>query len=266
MQERSEHFLIFFYFFYYTVELPFLILFYILFYWFHNLYCIINHVTFVLVFYMQIRGAWHLFTPSSELDSGAVTCSSHRILQIKDGGVHENVESIPSSVQKHQHSFLRRSGHDQSRIKRVIPAGSAQRQPLHPHPALVFQHFQQKVITQRENHSISGDWQVESRHRGLREPRQRLSEEVSLREQGQRVFWRGRSGEQRWSSRWVRGGWRFVLSSSDDRAHPDARARGLPERASHRCQQESRVSKIHQNHWGDLTWPPPHMTQSVLLN
>lgn len=102
-------------------------------------------------FNIQIRGRG-LLTPSS--DSGAVTCYSQRILQIQDGGVHENVEIIPSRVQKHQHSFI---SPGQSRATRVIPAGSSQREPLHPHPALVFQYIQQKVVTQREDLSIRGE-------------------------------------------------------------------------------------------------------------
>ncbi len=56
------------------------------------------------------------FHASSALDSGAVTCSSRRILQIKDGGVHASVESVQ------QRGF---SLH-QSRFKRALPASSLQ--------------------------------------------------------------------------------------------------------------------------------------------
>lgn len=90
-------------------------------------------------------GAWRRLTPSSEPDSGAVTCSPQRILQIKDGGAHASVEIVRCSVKE------RLLSHDQSRLKRALPALPA------PLPALLLQRSQRSVLTQREERSIRAD-------------------------------------------------------------------------------------------------------------
>ncbi len=81
------------------------------------------------------------FHASSALDSGAVTCSSRRILQIKDGGVHASVESVQ------QRGF---SLH-QSRFKRALPA------LLPAASTLLLQRLRQSVAAQRQGFSLRAD-------------------------------------------------------------------------------------------------------------
>ncbi len=158
------------------------------------------------------------FHASSALDSGAVTCSSRRILQIKDGGVHASVESVQ------QRGFSL----DQSRFKRALPA------LLPAASTLLLQRLRQRVAAQRQGFSLRADPAALSEQRLLWEQRWR---------------WWVRRGWRLLSS---------SSSSRDDSAHNDARARGLPERAARGRQQKPRVPQIHQNHRGDVirlvTW------------
>ncbi len=94
---------------------------------------------------------------SSAPDSGVVTCSSRRILQIKDGGVHASMESVQQ----------RRFSLDQSRFKRALPA------LLHAAPALVLQRLQQSVAAQRQGRSLRADSAALSVQRLLWEQRWR---------------------------------------------------------------------------------------------
>ncbi len=119
-----------------------------------------NHFCFqmlpVLIIICKYRGVASPHA-SSAPDSGVVTCSSRRILQIKDGGVHANMESVQQ----------RRFSLDQSRFKRALPA------LLPAAPALVLQRLQQSVAAQRQGRGLRADSAALSVQRLLWEQRWR---------------------------------------------------------------------------------------------